>query len=845
MKKKSFFAIVMMLIIMMFTVTYAAEGEDIKKVVSIVYDDSGSMVSFNNYCYSDYALQILTASLGDADELNIVRMSNYYKNNEINLTNSKDRQKYIDEIRAYTHNGGTPFESVNTARDWLIRKSETHKEEADYWLVVITDGEFFDLPTDIDNYLKDLNNSFNNLNYEFVLLSIGTGFDTTLQDAVEVSANSTNVTAQDKQSVYESILEISNMINNGASDKIAEAEQIGEKTVRINSKYPLKKMMLLLQNTDNHVVSITRNKTKMNAETYDVSYPLEDLKGSLTHVIDPKEEYLNSGYYEVSFAKEIDMNKLTVLCEAYVECKISIVDENDRVLNDAQMNYLTPSKNVRVKCELYNAVDGKPIDYNDETASVKVELINEKNRYPLTFDKTKNAYYGNLTLLEEKNNIYAIAESEDLFRIKSNVIFIDTLKASANIEKNENDMMKIEVPYSSDKEYKQVHQLIFSFVENADYNVAQDFELQLLNVPKGIEFEYEGKRYGDNDKIPMIKEFGKNYIIDVYSNKDYKEKEEKRVTLKILTDEYNQTIYWTSNGVDEEFLLIVPKLYPIQLIKKNIGNEIDVEEETLELKVARTADESNILSVVNYVNIDEIKSLKDNSSMTSGFPYTVEQDEEDNVIRLKFKPNIFALLKGDKVKVELEVELNNSREKTTYTEEFTITNIDVMGILTPYIILAIIIVLLMGYVFKKKFNKKAQITITENGDVVSYALKPTLSTALIPYMAHKTKIGMIEFKAGKNSELIYSAKNLEILKLDGEPLEEYKETHKINIQKMIMKKDVSSININAYDVEQKYEYLTKEVDMASGDDGYVDDYSDSYSNDSDYTSGGDMDDYQF
>ena len=845
MKKKSFFIISILLMFMLFTVSYAAEEETIKKIVSIVYDDSGSMISFNNYCYSDYALQILTASLGKDDELNIVKMSDYYRNNEIGLTNQKERQKYIDEIRGYSHVGGTPFDSVNTAKNWLIRKSETYKEEADYWLVVITDGAFFDLPMDIDNYLQDLNNSFNNLNYEFVLLSIGTSYDTTLQDAVEVSANSTNVTAQDKQSVYESILEISNMINNGASDKIAKAEQIGEKTVRINSKYPLRKMMLLLQNTDNRVISITRSGSKLDAETYDVSYPLEDLKGSLTHVVDPKEEYLNSGYYEVSFAKEIDMNKLTVLCEAYVECKISIVDENDRVLNDAQMNFLTPSKIVRVKCELYNAVDGKPLEYNDETANVKVELINEKNKYPLTFDKSKNAYYGSLTLLEEKNNIYAIAESEDLFRIKSNVIFVDTLNASANIEKNENDMLKIEVPYSSDKEYKQVHQFIFSVVENMDYNVAQDFELQLLNVPDGIEFEYDGKRYGNNDKIPMIKEFGKNYILNIYSNKDYKEKEEKRVTLKILTDEYNQTIYWTSNGVDEEFLLIVPKLYPIQLIKKNIGNEIDVQEETLEFKIARTADESNILSIVNYINIEDIKSIKDNSTITSGFPYTVEQDEEDNILRLKFKPNIFALLKGNTVEVEIEVELNNSLEKTTYSEEFTLTNIDVIGILTPYIILAIILILLMGYVFKKKFNKKSQITITENGESISYALKPNLVTVLVPYMAHKTKIGMIEFKAGKNSELIYSAKNLDILKIDGEPLEEYKESHKVNIQKMIMKKDFSSININAFDVEQKYEYLTKEVDMASGDDSYLDDYSDNYSSDSDYTAGGDMDDYQF
>ena len=60
-----------------------------------------------------------------------------------------------------------------------------------------------------------------------------------------------------------------------------------------------------------------------------------------------------------------------------------------------------------------------------------------------------------------------------------------------------------------------------------------------------------------------------------------------------------------------------------------------------------------------------------------------------------------------------------------------------------------------------------------------------------------------------------------------------------------MKKDISSIIINAYDVEQKYEYLTKEVDMASSGDGYSDDYSGDFSGGDDYSSGSEFDDYGF
>ena len=112
-----------------------------------------------------------------------------------------------------------------------------------------------------------------------------------------------------------------------------------------------------------------------------------------------------------------------------------------------------------------------------------------------------------------------------------------------------------------------------------------------------------------------------------------------------------------------------------------------------------------------------------------------------------------------------------------------------------------------------------------------------MKTVLIPYIAHKAKVGMIEFTASKNNELTYSAKGLDIVKLDGEDYEEYKENNRINLEKMVMKRDFSSIIINAFEVEQKYEYITKEpeggsfVDDADGDFSSSDSYTDSYTDD--------------
>ena len=236
MKKKHVLSLFVIFIIMLFNVTYAADSEVSKKIISIVYDDSGSMMSGNNYCYSDYALQILTATLEKNDELNIVKMSEYYQNNEIDLSTQTQKQNYIDEIRNFSHNGGTPFESVNTARDWLINQSKKNGDSADYWLVVITDGAFAGLPSPLNAYFDDINSEFNNLNYEFVLLSIGGYTDFELKNVVTTTANSNLITANDKEGVYDSMLKIANMINNGASDKIVTAEKNGDKKIKAYSK---------------------------------------------------------------------------------------------------------------------------------------------------------------------------------------------------------------------------------------------------------------------------------------------------------------------------------------------------------------------------------------------------------------------------------------------------------------------------------------------------------------------------------------------------------------------------------------------------------------------------------
>ena len=323
----------------------------------------------------------------------------------------------------------------------------------------------------------------------------------------------------------------------------------------------------------------------------------------------------------------------------------------------------------------------------------------------------------------------------------------------------------------------------------------------------------------------MIREYGKEYALDVLVNKDYVDKEETIITLKILPAEPNSVIYWTSTGFDEEYIKIKPKAYPIHVINKNNDFDIDVQNEKLILNVVRTSDDNS--TIIGYINIDDIKKINVNNSFTSGFTFKASKNEKNNTVDVEIRPNIFALFGKETAKVNLEVILNNEIEFAEYIQDVNVSNISIWLILRPYITALIIFIILLGYLTKKKFNKKSQITITEGTYSTSYSLKPELKTILLPYVSHKAKIGVIEFTAGRGSNIVFSGKNLIIKQIDGENFEDYIQNNKVNLDKIVMRKDLSVVVIEAFDMVQKYEYLTKEVEISDfSDEDFSSDYID-------------------
>ena len=158
--------------------------EYVQKIVSVVYDNSGSMEAGNSegkrYQFAAYALEMLAGVLNEKDKLVITPMNNAYKNKPggtyvwveksviIDMEN-EDRNSVINNIFYYpdeTHKAGvvpegkvpivvpgssTPYSAVDRAIDAFedvtgkpLPTNEEYSSEYDsmeYWLIILTDGK--------------------------------------------------------------------------------------------------------------------------------------------------------------------------------------------------------------------------------------------------------------------------------------------------------------------------------------------------------------------------------------------------------------------------------------------------------------------------------------------------------------------------------------------------------------------------------------------------------------------------------------------------------------------------------------------------------------------------------
>ena len=368
-------AVLMVALMIGLSVNASAESLYIKKVVSVVYDDSGSMTG-DKWAYANYAMQAFCSMLNSEDQLYITYMSDVSKSEKIDLS-SGGIQSAIDKVRDHNMSGNTPYASVEKAFDTL-KNVKDDNVNTEYWLVVITDGGFNELPSTAKQARKQLNKNFeqyvaekmpNGTNPQITFLGIAEGKDY-CPDQNEKKGIYT-YKSDDANSIMEAMAEMADNVSGRTRLENKDIKQVDENTLRVTSSIPLLNIAVLSQGTDAKIVEAIRNNEDnipisrsaqlayQNTTTPKAEY--EKLSGS-AYLLGDSQKVIGSGEYDIKFDKKANVSDVVVLFEPALETRMTLKLNGNEIKDYKELENAMEGDKISVSCKVYEMGTTKEVD---------------------------------------------------------------------------------------------------------------------------------------------------------------------------------------------------------------------------------------------------------------------------------------------------------------------------------------------------------------------------------------------------------------------------------------------------------------------------------------------------
>lgn len=309
---------------------YAATGDEIrasKKIISVVYDDSGSMCG-ERWSYTDYAMQALIALLNEQDELYITFMSD--PTTAVQMDTS-DLSSTIKKIHDWSDSGSTPGEALDTARQKIGSINETDTT-AQFWMVIMTDGDI-SMPSTLQDKLDSYKNNTMSNGTPLNVVYLGMG---EAAKATEDKANHLHTFEADSDAeIINTLQDIASLVSGRLNPD--QCSQIDSKTISVTSKLPLYSLSILSQKSNAQVLSVKTDEEDLNVQrnlSLDATNlipngtPIDTLYGNAA-VINKQNsqgelQVIPAGTYMVTFSSDVDINSMTVQVEPAIALKAEI-----------------------------------------------------------------------------------------------------------------------------------------------------------------------------------------------------------------------------------------------------------------------------------------------------------------------------------------------------------------------------------------------------------------------------------------------------------------------------------------------------------------------------------------
>lgn len=462
------FMLIISLAFSMSLCVFAAKGDEVtaaKKIVSVVYDDSGSMyaesaVKWNS---ANYSLQTLAALLNSDDEMYVTYMSDCPNTSDtqsyVNKTKKIDLnniERTISEIKNKGDAKATPIGSVVTALDKL-KSVKSSDESTQYWLVIMSDGIFqrngLDDKAAIKNKIDEIkgqkmsNGSTINVDY----ISIGA-------KAVKLKADETNGFYCDEakeDQITDVMRTVAGRVSSRITVKNSDLTPSSGKTksVVFNSKLPMFSIAVLSQKSNAKIksaknetpLSVDRN-IKLDAVSAVSAIPIEkispiirkqttpNLFGNLA-TISNKDDVIPAGQCHIEFSEEVDVSELVILYEPAIDLSIIIKKDGDTVKDPSALNF-----GQEVSVELIPVIPGTDtvIDDSDMPNGVKWHISYEADGKPIK-DADSRTLDG-IQIEANQTNIIGTLQIPN-FAPLTKIIPFDTLPANYGIKTDQPDQV--------------------------------------------------------------------------------------------------------------------------------------------------------------------------------------------------------------------------------------------------------------------------------------------------------------------------------------------------------------------------------------------------------------------
>ncbi|MEF7557234.1 vWA domain-containing protein [Bacillus thuringiensis] len=380
-----------------------AKGEEAKeRVVSLVYDDSGSMRNNDRWKYANYALQSLVALLDEKDTFSYVPMSK--PNDSLNILLTKDkRQTEIEGIGAWKTYLNTPFSAVETAMQ-SIKKEADIDGKREFWLIVLTDGAFNDLEKDkvggkeqilqkLAQFKKEMDVKKISLHPVLITMEEDLGQQekaqlNTFKEIWKKEINGVTMPSSGEDGIVKSVNQVAALVANrdpfSSVESIVKTKVVGKK-VEITTPFPLKRMTLVRQSPSlsNYEVKQISKPLQLQS-SFSIHAPGEaKLFGNIVHISTENEEVIKPGTYTIEVDQDIEKEGLQVLVEPALNYTVSTYDKEDK-----------DRKNVEEMYEGVTAViEAKPTELPVESSYFQAEVEIDGKQYAMKWDDKRHVFY--------------------------------------------------------------------------------------------------------------------------------------------------------------------------------------------------------------------------------------------------------------------------------------------------------------------------------------------------------------------------------------------------------------------------------------------------------------------